>query len=46
MHIKLNNLALCIIDEISMVRSSTFKHVSETLKKLNATQMTGVEFVY
>ena len=33
-HIKLNNLALCIIDEISMVRSSTFKCVSETLKKI------------
>ena len=31
MHIKLNNLALCIIDEISMVGSSTFKCVSETL---------------
>ena len=34
MHIKLNNLALCIIDEISMVGSPTFKHVSETLKKI------------
>ena len=34
MHIKLNNLALCIIDEIGMVRSSTFKCVSETLKKI------------
>ena len=34
MHIKLNNLALCIIDEISMVGSATFKRVSETLKKI------------
>ena len=34
MHIKLHNLALCIIDEISMVGSSTFKRVSETLKKI------------
>ena len=34
MHIKLNNLALCIIDEISMVGSSTFKRISETLKKI------------
>ena len=34
MHIKLNNLALCIIDEISMVGSSTFQRLSETLKKI------------
>ena len=34
MHKKLNNLELCIIDEISMVGSSTFKCVSETLKKI------------
>ena len=34
MQIKLQNLALCVIDEISMVGAVTFQHVCDALKKI------------
>ena len=34
MQLKLANLALCVIDEISMVGGSTFAKISETLKRI------------
>ena len=34
MQIKLNNIALCVIDEVSMVGLSTFNHICSTLKKI------------
>ena len=34
MRLKLANLALCVIDEISMVDGSTFAKISETLKRI------------
>ena len=34
MHMKLNNIALCVIDEVSMVGLSAFIHICSTLKKI------------
>ena len=34
MQMKLNNIALCVIDEVSMVGLSTFNHICSTLKKI------------
>ena len=31
---KLNNIALCVMDEVSMVGLSTFNHICSTLKKM------------
>ena len=37
MQLKLVNLALCVIDEISMVGTSTFNHICQTVKKIKQT---------
>ena len=34
MQLKLGNLALCVIDEISMVGTSTFNRICQALKKI------------
>ena len=34
MQMKLNGIALCVIDEVSMVGLSTFNHVCSTLKRI------------
>ena len=34
MQMKLNNIALCVIDEVSMVGLSTFNHICSTMKKI------------
>ena len=47
MQLKLANVALCDIDEISIVvGSSTFRHVCETFKKSNKIPQIGVVYQY